>query len=157
MELTKSSYRLVSHLSYIPKLVEKVMLNQINHCNDNNLLPDYQSAYRENRSCETVLLKLTNNSLWSMERKNITVLIVLNLSAAFNTVHHSVLLTTLQANFGIHGIALEWFKNYLAPRDMKIKIGKTYSDKKEWTFSYCKDPGLEQTYLTCIAVPLAKN
>ena len=112
------------------------MLDQINNqCNNHNLFPDYQSAYRENRSCETVLLKLTNDLLWSMERKNVTVLITLNLAAALDTVDHAVLLTTLQANFGIHGIALEWFKNYLAPRDMKIKIGKTYSDKKELTFS----------------------
>ena len=69
MEFIKSSYRPVSNLSYISKLAEKAMLEQINiHCNAHNLLLDYQSAYRENRSCETVLLKLTKNLLWSMER-----------------------------------------------------------------------------------------
>ena len=157
MELVKSSYRLVRNLSYISKLVEKAMLDQIkNHCNDHNLLPNYQSTYRGNRGCETVLLKLTSDLLCSMERKNVTVLIALNLSAAFNTVDHSVLLSTLQANFRVHEIALEWFKNYLAPRDMKIKSGKTYSDKKELS-QYHKDPVLEQTYSTCIAVPSARN
>ena len=69
-----------------------------------------------------------------MERKNIPVLITLDLSTAFNTVDHSVLLTTLQSNFGIHGTALDWFKNYLAPRNMKIIIGNTYSDEKDLTF-----------------------
>ena len=54
-----------------------------------------------------------------MERKNVTALIALDLSAAFNAVDHSVLLTTLNSNFGIDGIALEWFKNDLGPRDMK--------------------------------------
>ena len=79
MELIKSSYRPVSNLSYISKLVQKAMLDQINnHCNNCNLLQDYQSAYRENRSCETVLLKLTNDLLRSTERKNVTVLIALN-------------------------------------------------------------------------------
>ena len=68
-------------------------------------------------------------------QKNVTVLIALNLSAAFNTVDHSVLLSTLQANFRVHEIALEWFKNDLAPRGMKVKVGKAYSDKKELTFS----------------------
>ena len=124
MDLVKSSYRLVSNLSYVSKLVEKAMLDQINqHWHANNLLPDYQSAYREYRSCKTVLLKLTNDLLWSMERKNVTVLIALDLSMAFDTVDHSVLLTILQSNFGMNGTALDWFKNYLAPKNMKIKIG----------------------------------
>ena len=88
MELVKSSYRPVSNLSYISKLVEKVMLEQIIiHCNAHNLLPNYQSAY--NRSCKTVLLKLTNDLLWSMERKNVTALNALDLSAAFDRVDHS--------------------------------------------------------------------
>ena len=108
------------------------MLDQINHhCHYHNLLPDYQSAYRENRCCETVLLKLTNDLLWSMERKKDTALMVLDLSAAFDTVEHNVLLTTLQSNSAINVIALEWFRNYLACRE--IKIWKTY--KKEPSFS----------------------
>ena len=111
------------------------MLEQINHhSNIHNLLPDYQLGYRENRSCETVPSKLTNDVLWYMERKNITVMIVLNLSTAFNTVKHEVLLRNFQDNFGISGIALEWFRNYLYNRDMKVKIGKTYSETNELAF-----------------------
>ena len=56
---------------------------------------------------ETVLLKLTNDLLWSMERKNVTVIIVLDLSPAFNTVNHEVLLTTLKSSFGIKRMALK--------------------------------------------------
>ena len=139
MESITSNYRPMSNLPYISKMVEKAMLEQINHhCNIHNSLPDYQSGYRENRSCETVLLKLTNNLLWSMERKNVTVMIVLNLSTAFNTVDHEGLLRNLQDNFGIIGIALEWFRNYLNNRDMKVKIGKTYSERKELAFSVPK-------------------
>ena len=112
------------------------MLEQINHhCNINNFLLYYLSGYRENRSCETVLLKLTNDLLWSMERKNITVMIVLDLSAAFDTVNHEILLRNLQDNIGICGIALEWFRKYLNNRDMKVKIGKTYWKRKELAFS----------------------
>ena len=87
------------------------MLDQIkHHCHAHNILPDYQSAYREKRSCETVLLNLTSDLLWSMERKNVTALITLDLSIAFDTVDHSVLITTLQSNFGINGIVLEQFR-----------------------------------------------
>ena len=107
-ELVKSSYRPASNLPCISNLVEKAMLEQINlHCNTHNLLPDYHSGHRENRSCKTVLLKLTNDLLWSMERKNVTVMITLYLSVAFDTVNHKVLLSNFQNNFGISGMALE--------------------------------------------------
>ena len=150
MELLKLNYRPVSNLPYISKLVEKAMLEQINlHCNAHSFLPDYQSAYRENRSCETVWLKLTNDLLWSMEKKNVTAMITLDLSAAFNTVNHKVLLTTLQSNFGIKGMALEWFKNYLAPRDMTVKIGKSYSERKELTFWALQGSCSGHTCLIC--------
>ena len=132
------------------------MLDQINqHCNANNLLPDYQPAYREHRSCQTVLLKLTNDLIWSMERKNVTVLITLDLSVTFDTVDHMVLLTTLQSNFGINGTAFDWFRSYLAPRNMKIKIGNTYSDEKELTFSIsqgsCSGANLFNMYRSTIS------
>ena len=69
------------------------MLKQLNHhCNANNLLHDYQLAW-ENRSCETVLLKLANDLQWSMERENVTALIALDLSAKFDTVNHRIFLT----------------------------------------------------------------
>ena len=129
------NYRPISNLPYIAKLVKKAMLEQINlHCNVHSLLLDYQSVYRENRSCETVLLKFTNDLLWSMERKNVTAMIGLDLSAAFNTVDHKVLLTTLQSNFGIKGMTFKWFKNNLALRDMTVKIERSYSERKELTF-----------------------
>ena len=70
-----------------------------------------------------------------MERKNVTAVITLDLSAALDTIDHKLLLTTLQSNFGKKGMALEWFKNYLALRDMTVKIEKSYSERKEVTFS----------------------
>ena len=130
MGLVMSSYRPVSNLPYLPELVEKAMLAQINsHCNTNNLLHDYQLTYRENWSCKTVLLKLVNDLLWAMERKNVTALIALDLSTAFNMVNHEILLSTLTHNFSIDGTALEWVRNYLAPGDIRIRIGKSYNKK----------------------------
>ena len=112
------------------------MLDQINqYCDSHNLFPDYQPKYREYISYKTVLLKLTNYLFWSMERKNVPVIITLDLCMAFDTVDHIVLLNTLQSIFGIHGTALDWLKNYLAPRNMKRIIGNIYSDEKDLTFS----------------------
>ena len=136
MESITSNYRPVSNLPYISKLVEKAMLEQINHhCNINNLLLDYQSGYRRNRNCKTVLLKLTNDLLWSMERKNITVMIVLDLSTAFDTVDHEVFLRNLWDNFGICGIALEWLRNYLNNRYESKNWKNIFQEKRTGLFS----------------------
>ena len=143
-----TSYRLVSNLCYLSKLVEKAMLEQItSNCNTYNLLHDYQSAYRENRTCETVLLHLVNDLLWAMERKNVTALVALHLSTAFDTVNHEILLKTINYNFSIDGTALEWIRNYLVPRDMKIKTGKSYSQRKELTFPVPKGSCLDANFL----------
>ena len=77
-----------------------------------------------------MLLKLVNDLLWAMERKSITAIIALDLSAAFDMVDHEILLSTLNHNFSIDGTALEWVRNCLAPRDLRIRIGKSYSQQK---------------------------
>ena len=70
LDLLRKNYRPVSNLKYISKMVEKAALNQFNaHSDNHDLLPDFQSAYREGYSTETALLKLVNDALWSMENK----------------------------------------------------------------------------------------
>ena len=93
----KSNYRPVSNLQFISKVIEKCTLSQLtDHCNKHNLLPEYQSAYRKYYSCETSLLKLVNDTLWAMENKLITAVTVMDLSVAFDTVSHELLLTVLR-------------------------------------------------------------
>ena len=90
------------------------MLEQLlEHCETHNLLPDFQSAYWKHYSMETSLIKLTNDILWSMERPHITSLATLDLSAAFNTMDHDILLQILEQKFGFSDKALKWFQNYL--------------------------------------------
>ena len=106
----KSNYRPVSNLQFISKVVKKCTLNQLTgHCNKYNLLPEYQSAYRKYYSCKTSLLKLVNYALWAMENKLITAVTVMDLSAAFDTVRHELLLTVLKEQFGIKDVALNWY------------------------------------------------
>ena len=69
-------------------------------------MPDYQSAYGENYSCETTLIKIVDDILWSMENGEVTALMALDLSAAFDTVDHEILLKVLQKRFGIDGTCL---------------------------------------------------
>ena len=87
----KTNYRLVSNLQIISKIVENVTLDQFTlHCNSNSLLPSYQLAYRKYYSCKTNLVKLVNDILWTMEKQVVTVVVILDLSAAFNTEDHDL-------------------------------------------------------------------
>ena len=68
LDLITKNYRPVSNSSFMSNLVERCMLTQFNkHCENNQLMPDYQSAYRSNYSCETLLVKLVNDILWDFE------------------------------------------------------------------------------------------
>ena len=92
----KSNYRPLSNLSFMSKVAEKVILMQFTrHCGGNKLLPAYQSTYRKKHSCETSLVKLVDDLLWAMEEQLVTAVVILDLSAAFNTVDHDLLLDVL--------------------------------------------------------------
>ena len=83
-----------------------------------------QSAYREAHSTETVLLKIFDDVLSNIKAKQLTVLVALDISAAFDTISHSKLLKRLQDEFGIGGLALAWIKSYLSNRFQFVKLGR---------------------------------
>ena len=102
-----SNFCPVSNLSFLSKVVECAVLKQFNeHSTRNNLIPDYQSAYRSNYSCETAVVKIVNDILWSMENQECTNYMAIDLLAAFDTVVHVILLDVLQKRFRIEGVAL---------------------------------------------------
>ena len=104
MEQITSNYRPVSNLSFFSKVLEKAALAQFNeHCAKNDFMPDYQSAYRAGYSCETALVKLMSDLLWNMEHQKVTALMAIDLSTAFDTVDHDILLDVLQKNFVLDG------------------------------------------------------
>ena len=151
LDLIPNNYRPVSNLLFISKLVEKCMLHQFNqHCDTYHLLPDYQSAYRKNYSCETALVKFVSDILVSMEHQKVTAVVAIDLSAAFNTVDHSILLSVLNSRFGMTDVALDWFRNYLSPRSFKVKVGETCSVDQQVNFSVpqgsCAGPILYSAY-----------
>ena len=112
--------------------MEKTTLQQFNnHCNQHSLLPEYQSAYRRHHSCETSLVKLVNDILWNMEKQLVTPIVILDLSSAFDTVDHDLLLGVLAIRFGIQGKALEWYNNYLKPRKFRVTIEEETSKPRQ--------------------------
>ena len=135
-DLICKNYRLVSNLQFVLKLVEKAILSQfIVHCDNYDLLPDYQSAYRRGYSCETAVLRLINDVLWSMERQCVTPCLLLDLSAAFDTVDHDLFISIMEEIFAIKDTALQWFEQYLRPRSFRVVIGDKFSSPMNLTFS----------------------
>ena len=123
MQLIKNSYRPISNCNFISKIIENCMLVQLNqHCNLRGLLPCYQSAYQAFHCCETSLLKLCNDMLWQMEYQEVSMLIVCDLSAAFDTINQQTLMEVLSEYYGVKGTALKWFESYLENCKFYISI-----------------------------------
>ena len=116
LALQLSNFRPVSSLSFLCHVVECAIFQQFNkHCKPQDLILDYQSAYCANYSCETALVKIINDILWAIESQRVTALMAIDLSAFFDTVNHSILISVLRESFGITDIALSWFESYLHP------------------------------------------
>ena len=112
------------------------MLRQfLTHCEAQQLLPHYQSAYRANYGCKTVLVKTCNDILWSMEKQQVTALISIDLGAVFDIVDHDLLLNVLNKCCGISETALQWYEYYLRPRSFKINTESDYFIEQSLVFS----------------------
>ena len=105
------------------------------HCNLHKLLPDYQLAYHNAYSCETEIIKLVNDILWAMENQQVTAVMALDLSVAFDMVDKEILLNVCKHNFGLEDKVLNCFDSYLHPRSCKVSIGKEYSLEQNLPFS----------------------
>ena len=152
LELVFPSFRPVSNLPFISKLTEKASVNQLSgHMNKVRSLPSGQSAYRPFHSTETALLKVQSDILLNMDDQKVTLLVMLDLSAAFDTIDHSILLETLGSGFGVGGTALKWFTSYLSQRTQQVQIKGTLSEKKQLTTGVpqgsCLGPGLFTIYV----------
>ena len=129
------NYRPVSNLPFISKVLEKVVAKRLDdHMLDNNLYSSVQSAYRERHSTETALLKVQSDILTALNSGSGAVLLMLDLSAAFDTIDHGILLSRLNNLYGISGDALDWFKSYLSSRVQRVIIGDTVSECKDLNF-----------------------
>ena len=145
------NYRPVSNVCVISKIVEKAALNQIIlHLDESARLPSYQSAYHAFHSTETTLVDLIDNLLWNFEEKELCVVAILDLLAAFDTVNHNLLLSILNEQYGITGEALEWIDSYLRPRGYCVSINSSLSTHKNTPFSVpqgsCLGPFLYLAY-----------
>ena len=117
-----SSYRPISNLNTISKILERLVLTRItSHLNMSGSLDQFQSAYRSGYSTETALLKVTNDIFEAFDAGKSTILVALDLSAAFDCIGHDTLIRRLQHTYGIGGLALQWLQSYLHRRSTFVK------------------------------------
>ena len=109
------NYHPVSNLSYIPKVLEKVVSAQlIDLAETSGNMEQYQSAYNSRHSTGTAILWVKTNILHAFDDKEITCLVLLDLSAVFDTICHETLLNHLKFRFGLGGTILKWSQSYLS-------------------------------------------
>ena len=125
-----SSFRPVSNLTFISKIMENIILDQLlEHMQAVDALPDEQSAYRRLYSTETVMCSVVNDLLSTLDDGKCAILILLDLSAAFDTVVHDMLLNDCH-NIGIEDEALQYLKSYLEGRTYCVQIGQSFSETR---------------------------
>ncbi len=133
-----SNYRPISNLPFIGKIIEKIVFNQLNnYLNSNEYLDNFQSGFRVHHSTETALIKIINDICFNSDSGKISVLVLLDLSAAFDTVDHNILLERLENWVGLSGLALKWFRSYLEGRGYYVSKGE---HKSKWTSMTCGVP-----------------
>ena len=124
------NYRPVSNLTFLSKLLEKIVQKRLqSYISDSGVTMAHQSAYRRFHSTETALIKLYSDLLLAADRGEISALCLLDMSAAFDTVDHDILIRRLENRFGISGSALGWFRSYLTDRSFEVSDGDSSSKK----------------------------
>jgi len=129
-----SSYRPISNLHFITsspvlsKLLECLVARQLmEYLSLADLVPPLQSGFRQGHFTETAVLRVLADILQAVDRGDLAALVLLDLSAAFDTVNHPVLLERLQQTFGIGDAALHWFQSYLSSRKQHVRRGPNVS------------------------------
>ena len=157
-----ANYRPISNLSTISKLLEKIFLVRIKSvvCSSENFCK-FQSAYQERHSTETALLKIFDDVYRNLDEQLGTILVTLDISAAFDCVNHEILLRRLQNCYGICGVVLLWVKSYLDSRSQFVKIQTQISETQELCTGVpqgsCLGPLLFCAYISTLAYIIPKN
>lgn len=125
------NYRPINILSVLGKVLDKLVYKQVcEFVNENSILNKYQSGYRSSFSTQTALVKITDDIRHSMDNRQLTVLVLLDFSRAFDCVNHQLLLQILRS-YNFDELVIIWFKSYLECRLQRVKtVNGLFSDWK---------------------------
>ena len=123
-------YRLISSLSVLSKTLERYFALELRRYLDDKCLNDpFQSAYRPGHSTDTALVRIHNDLLLSVDSRHSVLLVLLDPTAAFDTLDHTILLNRLR-ELGVDRTVLAWFTSYLIGRSNSVKIRQTTSSRQ---------------------------
>lgn len=123
-----NNYRPISNMSFLSKFIERAVSSRVdNFLFSNNLFPPFQSAYRPFHSTETIFLHLCSDIAIAKDKGLVTCIVMLDFSAAFDTVDHDILLERLSLAFNFSGVVLKWFSSYLCNRTQRVRFNSCTS------------------------------
>ena len=123
-----SSYRPIANLPFLAKVTEKIVACRLtSHLQEKGLHQFLQSAYKKYHSVETALVKISDDILRAIDERKAVMIVLLDLTAAFDTIDHATLLQRLRDDFKVDKIALQWFRSYLEGRRQAVNINGTLS------------------------------
>ena len=125
------NFRPISNLKVLSKLVEKAVAIQLtDRVMSHHLDETFQSAHKNFPSTETALVRVQNDILCAIDNNESVILLLLDFSAAFDAVDHSILLSRLRDRFGVNGTALAWCESYLTSRKQFVQVNDCRSKQR---------------------------
>uniref|UniRef100_A0A8C2DU73 Reverse transcriptase domain-containing protein n=1 Tax=Cyprinus carpio TaxID=7962 RepID=A0A8C2DU73_CYPCA len=144
-----------SNLPFLSKILEKVISSQLySFLEKNGICEDFQSGFRPYHSTETALLRVTNDLLLSSDRDCSSLLVLLDLSAAFDTIDHNNDFNRLENFVDINGSAIAWFKLYLCDRHQFVAVNEEVSYQSQVQYGVPQGSVLGPLLLSLYMLPL---
>ena len=114
----ETNYRPISLLTTMSKVMEKVVYQRVyQFLTNTGQICETQYGFRSNHSCEHAIAQVIGNILKNLEGNKSTIAVMLDLSKAFDTIEHRIMIQKLEL-FGVRGVCLDWFRSYLENRQM---------------------------------------
>ncbi len=136
-------WRPISNQPFLSKILEKVVSSQLcSFLEKYGICEDFQSGFRLYHSTETALIRVTNDLLLSSDRGCISLLVLLERSAAFDTIDYNILFNRLENYIGIRGSALTWFKSCLSDRHQFVAVNQQVSYRSQVQYGVPQGSGL---------------